>query len=372
MTQNFKLSDLSGLSVAPFLLVPIAKTNQEADFLFGPKQLTKKRNEILHILDEGSQHDHSNLMLIAKSITRTELLVCKLLKSRIRDTRSGRTGLKLAYGLLVDPRAYIANPDVVRSGFDLLDQFLESAFQTTADVEGLEKIVKHYQQINIINIGLDSSRQAELYRIFQNRFGSRSSNNGILVNFLAQTRSRQPLYVEGLYGQNQSYRSMAKLDDRYHLPRVLMKRSANVMDKSTNKYSSTLYRFEQSRLMEVVTNSIWLVSTVLLLLPLAIFVLQALLLSYLTAGNLMSLAQLILVTVFEVLACIFLIIKLRFDIRILEQISNFTDFRTPLMAYVPIRLCMQCGRVSLFCSQLFIVVLIGSVIWQIWEFLPLN
>lgn len=171
------------LAVLPFLIAPIAFTNDEAALVLGPRELATDKNRLLGVLYGRIERDKFTLPVIAQFfVFNHKILITNTIQTTIPDSQSGRQGLKLTYGALVDRRLAFQRPMICTRIFQLFHEYFRTAFGASTNLEGAGSVVKHFQQVKSELISEDAAdafldRFAEEFRpslksglSFANRF----------------------------------------------------------------------------------------------------------------------------------------------------------------------------------------------------------
>lgn len=174
------------MNVRPFLIVPTAITDQEANMVIGPTELHESCDSLVaEILNKTSPFISSTVTL--SQWYKHNILIAQSYLSDVKDIKTKRKGLYLIYGALVRPSTFKADQSICEFTFNKINKFFEKKFNINIDNNNLDPIVASFQSIDInIDDIIDKIDTRKMLQEFECHYFLNHQNNGLLWNFLAK------------------------------------------------------------------------------------------------------------------------------------------------------------------------------------------
>jgi hypothetical protein len=179
------------LTVSPFFVVPLALIDDEAAMALGPQQLSLQSGELIRELYERIARQDLSSPFIAQILPfGKKVLVVNTVQTKVPDKQSGRYGLKLSYGALVDKDVFMACPAVCSRVFRFFTQHFLDAYRASTSLEGLGRIVIHFQQTDQnVNDIIDEAVADKLISRFETDFDVDKSLKSSIARRLGRRKS---------------------------------------------------------------------------------------------------------------------------------------------------------------------------------------
>jgi hypothetical protein len=172
--------------VAPFLILPIAVINQEYSAIFMPR--AADIDEMVKLLYSPLIENQLNGPIFLQTTAYLgKLLFAITIQTTVRDRDSGREGLKLTYGALIDFSVVQRCRNTLTDIQKAFARFFIEAFGVIPDMIGANEIVSRYQQEH--NIEKNESLRESL-GIFLQDFDKHFNKDNITKNTMIEFVSR--------------------------------------------------------------------------------------------------------------------------------------------------------------------------------------
>jgi len=157
------------LNVSPFMICPIAFTNQEATMIIGSTELKKQANAIVRRIVSFAEGYICPLIGVAYW-NNNKLIVAHVIFSDMLDSRTRRGGLLVIYGGQIELKNFFYHKNVCERFFDQYHIFISEQFKAEANLEGIDKIIEKYQENIPQEEILDNDNLREFYRQIESKY----------------------------------------------------------------------------------------------------------------------------------------------------------------------------------------------------------